>query len=70
MCIIQYDTKSNQIITRASGDVKDKIGRDTENGYIGIVNPTGSLIGLHLKEGVFKAVSINNGVVSEAFNMR
>eukprot|EP01080_Neovahlkampfia_damariscottae_P007699 gene7699-12165_t len=70
MCIIKQDEKTGQIITTATGDVKDKIGKEAENGQIGIVNTEGTLIGLHIYDGVFKVVPIIDGIVQEAFNMR
>ncbi|KAK0579690.1 hypothetical protein LWI29_029830 [Acer saccharum] len=36
------------------GDVSDRIGRPTDNGQIGIIDPDCRLIGLHLYDGLFK----------------
>ncbi|XP_011011819.1 PREDICTED: DNA damage-binding protein 1a-like isoform X2 [Populus euphratica] len=44
------------------GDVSDRIGRPTDNGQIGIIDPDCRLIGLHLYDGLFK--------LKEAFNIR
>ena len=41
-------------MTRASGDVKDRVGRPVENGQIGIIDPWCRMIGLHLYDGLFK----------------
>ena len=43
-------------MTRASGDVKDRVGRPVENGQIGIIDPWCRMIGLHLYDGLFKVL--------------
>ncbi|CAK8675984.1 unnamed protein product [Clavelina lepadiformis] len=55
-CILNYKKKEDgcEIITKASGDLSDPIGRPPETGIIGIIDPTSKLIGLRLYEGVFK----------------
>ena len=45
---------AGELVTRASGDVKDRVGRPVENGQIGIVDPWCRMIGLHLYDGLFK----------------
>ena len=42
------------LVTRAQGDVSDKVGRPCANGQIAIVDPEARLIGLHLYDGLFK----------------
>ena len=46
-------------MTRASGDVKDRVGRPVENGQIGIIDPWCRMIGLHLYDGLFKVPHIS-----------
>jgi hypothetical protein len=59
------------LVCRAMGDVSDKIGRPTDNGQIGIVDPDCRLIGLHLYDGLFKVIPIDSkGQLKEAFNIR
>ncbi|KAF6166099.1 hypothetical protein GIB67_023809 [Kingdonia uniflora] len=70
-CVLQWDAETSELITRAMGDVSDRIGRPTENGQIGIIDPDCRLIGLHLYDGLFKVVPFDNkGQLKEAFNIR
>ncbi|KAL6546328.1 DNA damage-binding protein 1a [Orobanche minor] len=70
-CVLQWDTENAEVITRAMGDVSDRIGRPTDNGQIGIVDPDCRLIGLHLYDGLFKVIPFDNkGHLKEAFNIR
>ena len=45
---------AGELLTRANGDVSDKVGRPCEAGQIGIIDPDCRLIGLHLYDGHFK----------------
>ncbi|XP_024396613.1 DNA damage-binding protein 1a [Physcomitrium patens] len=70
-CVLQWDAETGLLVTRAMGDVSDRIGRPTDNGQIGIVDPDCRLIGLHLYDGLFKVIPIDNkGQLKEAFNIR
>ncbi|KAJ6298466.1 hypothetical protein OIU76_019590, partial [Salix suchowensis] len=70
-CVLQWDAESSELITRAMGDVSDRIGRPTDNGQIGIIDPDCRLIGLHLYDGLFKVIPFDNkGQLKEAFNIR
>jgi DNA damage-binding protein 1 len=70
-CVLTYDAANGEIITRANGDVQDRIGRPAEIGHIGIVDPENRLIGMHLYDGMFKAIPIDEkGQLHEAFNIR
>ncbi|CAA6668092.1 unnamed protein product [Spirodela intermedia] len=70
-CVLQWDGESSELITRAMGDVSDRIGRPTDNGQIGIIDPECRLIGLHLYDGLFKVIPFDNkGQLKEAFNIR
>ncbi|CAK9232974.1 unnamed protein product [Sphagnum jensenii] len=70
-CVLQWDAETSSLVTRAMGDVSDKIGRPTDNGQIGIVDPDCRLIGLHLYDGLFKVIPIDSkGQLKEAFNIR
>lgn len=70
-CVLQWDAESGELITRAMGDVSDRIGRPTDNGQIGIIDPDCRLIGLHLYDGLFKVIPFDNkGQLKEAFNIR
>ncbi|ONI11113.1 hypothetical protein PRUPE_4G088300 [Prunus persica] len=70
-CVLQWDAETSELITRAMGDVSDRIGRPTDNGQIGIIDPDCRLIGLHLYDGLFKVIPFDNkGQLKEAFNIR
>ncbi|KAL0363617.1 UNVERIFIED_CONTAM: DNA damage-binding protein 1 [Sesamum calycinum] len=70
-CVLQWDAETAEVITRAMGDVSDRIGRPTDNGQIGIIDPDCRLIGLHLYDGLFKVIPFDNkGQLKEAFNIR
>ncbi|GFS39733.1 damaged DNA binding protein 1A [Actinidia rufa] len=70
-CVLQWDPEAAEVITRAMGDVSDRIGRPTDNGQIGIIDPDCRLIGLHLYDGLFKVIPFDNkGQLKEAFNIR
>jgi hypothetical protein len=45
---------TGELITRANGDVSDRVGRPCEAGQIGIIDPDCRIIGLHLYDGHFK----------------
>ncbi|PPR90851.1 hypothetical protein GOBAR_AA29821 [Gossypium barbadense] len=38
-CVLQWDSETSELITRAMGDVSDRIGRPTDNGQIGVIDP-------------------------------
>lgn len=70
-CVLEYDSEKGELNTRSMGDASDRIGRPTDNGQIGIVDPGSRLIGLHLYDGLFKVIPIDNkGALKEAFNIR
>ncbi|CAI9760069.1 unnamed protein product [Fraxinus pennsylvanica] len=70
-CVLQWDAEAAEVITRAMGDVSDRIGRPTDNGQIGIIDPDCRLIGLHLYDGLFKVIPFDKkGQLKEAFNIR
>ncbi|CAN4082375.1 unnamed protein product [Withania somnifera] len=70
-CVLQWDADASEVITRAMGDVSRRIGRPTDNGRIGIIDPDCRLIGLHLYDGLFKVIPFDNkGQLKEAFNIR
>ena len=48
---------AGELVTRANGDVQDRVGRPCDNGMIGIVDPGCRMIGLHLYDGLFKVVA-------------
>ena len=70
-CVLAYDAVKGELVTRAMGDLTDRIGRPTERGQIGIVDPECRVIGLHLYDGLFKVIPMDQkGQLREAFNIR
>lgn len=68
-CVLNW--LDGEVVTRANGDVSDRIGRPTDNGQIGIIDPDCRLIGLHLYDGLFKVIPFDTkGQLKEAFNIR
>ncbi|ELU03057.1 hypothetical protein CAPTEDRAFT_148808 [Capitella teleta] len=60
-----------EIITRAHGNVQDRIGRPSETGIIGIVDPLCRIIGLRLYDGLFKVIPLDRDMRElKAFNIR
>ncbi|XP_021371372.1 DNA damage-binding protein 1-like isoform X1 [Mizuhopecten yessoensis] len=59
------------IITRAHGNVQDRIGRPSETGIIGIIDPLCRVIGLRLYDGLFKVIPLDrDNKELKAFNIR
>ncbi|XP_043089547.1 DNA damage-binding protein 1 [Puntigrus tetrazona] len=72
-CILEYKQNGDSIdiITRAHGDVQDRIGRPSETGIIGIVDPECRMIGLRLYDGLFKVIPLDrDNRELKAFNIR
>lgn len=66
-----YDSATGELVTRAGGDIQDRIGRPTDNGQVGIIDPGCRMIGLHLYDGLFKVIPIDSsGKLHDAFNIR
>ncbi|KAG9336354.1 hypothetical protein JZ751_002701 [Albula glossodonta] len=72
-CILEYKQNGENIdiITRAHGNVQDRIGRPSETGIIGIVDPECRMIGLRLYDGLFKVIPLDReNRELKAFNIR
>jgi len=60
-----------EIVTRAHGNVQDRIGRPAETGIIGIIDPSCRVIGLRLYNGLFKVIPLDrDNRELKAFNVR
>eukprot|EP00795_Rhopilema_esculentum_P011588 gene11587-21825_t len=72
VAILGYKQETGDIITKAYGDVQDRIGRPSDTGVIGVIDPTCKIIGLRLYDGVFKVIplELGNNVALKAFNIR
>ena len=59
-------------VTTASGDASDTIGRPVDNGQLGILDPDGRAIGLHLYDGLLKVIPVepSGALGTEMFNCR
>ncbi|KAI0234301.1 DNA damage-binding protein 1 [Lamellibrachia satsuma] len=67
----KQDGNSLEIITRAHGNVQDRIGRPSETGIIGIIDPLCRMIGLRLYDGLFKVIPLDrDNRELKAFNIR
>ncbi|TRY96321.1 hypothetical protein DNTS_021823 [Danionella cerebrum] len=72
-CILEYKQNGDSIdiITRAHGNVQDRIGRPSETGIIGIIDPECRMIGLRLYDGLFKVIPLDReNRELKAFNIR
>ena len=70
-CVLAYDSEKGELVTRAMGDLTDRIGRPAECGQIGIVDPECRVVGVHLYDGLFKCLPVDKtGQLREAFNVR
>lgn len=72
----ERDGDNIEVITRAQGNVQDKIGRTPESGIIGMVDPMNKTIGLRLYDGLFKVIPLSKDIYHppekevRAFNLR
>ncbi|CAM0881522.1 unnamed protein product [Alopecurus aequalis] len=70
-CVLYWDGRKSELLTRSKGDASHFIGRPTDNGQIGIIDPHYRLIGLHLYDGLFEVIPFDNkGQLKEALNIR
>ena len=71
-CLLAYDPASGELVTRANGDIADRVGRPADTGTLGGVDPACRAVGLHLYDGLFKVIPVDprSGSLSEAFNVR
>eukprot|EP00003_Mantamonas_plastica_P022436 TRINITY_DN380_c1_g1_i2.p1 TRINITY_DN380_c1_g1~~TRINITY_DN380_c1_g1_i2.p1 ORF type:complete len:1241 (+),score=459.79 TRINITY_DN380_c1_g1_i2:225-3725(+) len=69
--VLAFDPESGEIVTRAGGDLADKVGRRADIGALGAIDPQNRLIGMHLYDGMLKVVPMDDtGALQEAFNLR
>ena len=70
-CVLEYDMISGELITKAMGDVSDRIGNRVDSGQITRIDPERRMIGLHIYDGFFKVIPFDTkGALKEAFNIR
>ena len=51
---VEGEGASFEIVTRAYGDVRDKIGKKSETGTLAVIDPESRVIGLRLYDSLFK----------------
>ena len=60
-----------ELLTRAYGDVRDKIGKKSETGTIAVIDPESRVIGLRLYDSLFKVIPLEKDQAElKAFNIR
>lgn len=52
------DGDSIDIITKAHGNVADRIGKPSETGILAVIDPKARVIGLRLYDGLFKIIPL------------
>jgi len=71
--VIGYDTEKKALVTRATGNLKDRVGRESGHGYRGFIDPDNRMIAMFLYDGLLKIIPIEAagaGGLKEAFNLR
>ncbi|KAJ4458180.1 putative DNA damage-binding protein 1 [Paratrimastix pyriformis] len=68
--LLEFHRPTCQLRTRACGDIHDRIGRPTEMGQLGSIDPQHRMICLHLYDGLLKIIPVHGSRLSEAFNVR
>lgn len=71
-CIIGYESDSGNIITHASGDLKDPAGRPVDHLHLCAVDHLCRVAVTHMYEGYFKVIplSCESTAACEVFNVR
>jgi len=69
-CVLEYDSESGELVTRANGDIRGTTGRPADSGQLGMVDPDCRMIGLHLYEGLLKVIPMDGPNLREAFDVR
>lgn len=59
-CESQPGSDNIEIITKAHGNVADKIGKPSESGILAVIDPKARVIGLRLYDGLFKIIPLDN----------
>ena len=68
-CILYCDAM-RKVVTRTTGNLKDRVGRDTEYGQRGFVDPDRRMIATLLYEGLMKVIPIEGTGLKDSFNLR
>ncbi|XP_026318053.1 DNA damage-binding protein 1 [Hyposmocoma kahamanoa] len=60
--ILEWRTGANselEVVTRAHGNVSDRIGKPSENGILAVIDPQARVIGLRLYDGLLKIIPLD-----------
>ncbi|XP_059050799.1 DNA damage-binding protein 1-like [Achroia grisella] len=72
--ILEWRTSSSgelEVVTRAHGNVADRIGKPSENGILVVIDPQARVIGLRLYDGLFKIIPLDKDSTElKAFTLR
>ena len=68
-CVLYCDAM-RKVVTRTTGNLKDRVGRDTEHGQRGFVDPDRRMIATLLYEGLLKVIPIEGTGLKDSFNLR
>jgi DNA damage-binding protein 1 len=49
-----------EILTKAHGNVADRVGKPAETGILAVIDPKARVIGMRLYEGLFKIIPLDN----------
>jgi DNA damage-binding protein 1 len=68
--VLGYDDRTGEIITRANGDLQDRIGRLSDAGQLASIDPQNRMIAIQLYDGLLKIIPLEKSLLKEAFNLR
>lgn len=52
------DNDNLEIITKAHGNIADRIGKPSDTGILAVIDPKARVIGLRLYDGLFKIIPL------------
>lgn len=55
----QSNGEDIEIITKAHGNVADRVGKPAETGILAVIDPKARVIGLRLYDGLFKIIPLD-----------
>lgn len=56
-CVLKDD--DIEIVTKAHGNVADRVGKPAETGILAVIDPKSRVIGMRLYEGLFKIIPLD-----------
>jgi len=68
--VLKWDPVNKKLVAKATGNVRDRVGRDFESGHISLIDPQYRLIAMILSEGMIKILPIEGLAFKEAYNVR